>query len=120
MQNDKRNLGKEKETIAASYLQEKGYKILELNYQIRQAEIDIVAYDKETLVFIEVKYRKNNSAGNPLEAITLNKQRRICKAALFYMNQHRIDPYTSSIRFDAVGILGDEIYHLENAFPYIN
>lgn len=119
MNDNKRNLGKEKETLAASYLQKKGYRILEMNYQVRQAEIDIIAYDKETLVFVEVKYRKNETAGNPLEAITVNKQRRICKAALFYMNQKRIDPYTVSLRFDAVGMTGEKIIHVENAFPFI-
>ena len=117
---NKREKGNYFEELACRHLEENGAQILFRNYRCRSGEIDIIAKDGRYISFIEVKYRKNNSAGNPLEAITLNKQRRICKAALFYMNQHRIDPYTSSIRFDAVGILGDEIYHLENAFPYIN
>ena len=119
MNNNKRNLGKEKERAAAAYLSEKGYRIIEMNYQVRQAEIDIIACDGDTLVFVEVKYRKSGDAGDPLEAITLNKQRRICKAALFYMNQKKINPYNASLRFDAIGIMGDRIIHVENAFPYI-
>ena len=117
---NKRDLGGEKELLAAKYLEEKGYTILQMNYKVRQAEIDIVAFDevRNALVFVEVKYRATSKAGSSLDAVTPSKQRKICQAALFYMNQKRINPETMNIRFDVVGIDGDKITHIENAFLY--
>lgn len=116
---NKREIGSEKEMLAAEYLKKKGYFIIEKNYHVRQAELDIIARDESTIVFVEVKYRKNTSSGHPFEAVGIQKQRRICKAALFYMNQKKISPDNTSIRFDVVGIIGDKIEHLKNAFDYI-
>ena len=117
---NKRSLGGEKEITAAKYLTEKGYKVLQMNYKVRQAEIDIVATDssRRTLIFVEVKYRASDKAGNSLEAVTPAKQRKISQAALFYMNQMKINPETINIRFDVVGIDGDRITHIENAFMF--
>lgn len=114
-----REVGGAYEHMAAEYLKKKGYSILTLNYRVRKAELDIVARDNRTLVFVEVKYRRSGKAGDSLQAITLAKQKRICQAALFYMNQYRIDIYSSEIRFDVIGIDGDKITHIENAFPFI-
>lgn len=116
---NKRQTGKEYEEIAIKYLREKGYFIIEKNFQVKQAEIDIIARDGDTIVFVEVKYRAGSGSGNPLEAVTLSKQRKISKAALFYMNYNKISPDNTSIRFDVIGILGDELTHLENAFDFV-
>jgi putative endonuclease len=116
---NKRALGQSKEKTAADYLVKKGYRILDMNYQVRQAELDIVAQDGKVLVFVEVKFRRNHSAGHPLSAVTPSKQKKICKASVFYMNAHRINPDVTEIRYDVIGILGDEIFHVENAFPYV-
>ena len=94
-------------------------RIIEKNFQVRQAEIDIIARDGSTIVFIEVKYRSSAGSGHPLEAVTISKQRKICKAALFYMNKNKISPDNTSIRFDVIGILGNDITHIENAFDYV-
>ncbi|MGN0152274.1 MAG: YraN family protein [Wujia sp.] len=114
-----RKTGSEKEAVAAVYLQQQGYRILEQNYRVAQAEIDIVAMDRNTLVFVEVKYRSGCAAGHPLEAVGTAKQRKICRAAVSYMNYKKIPVYETEIRFDVIGILGEEITHIQNAFDYV-
>ncbi|SEF42011.1 putative endonuclease [Eubacterium ruminantium] len=118
--NNKRRLGNEKEKTAAEYLKAEGYRILNMNYSVRQAELDIVAEDESgTLVFVEVKYRSSGNSGISLEAVNITKQRKICRAALFYMNNYKINPEERNIRFDVVGIDGEEIRHIKNAFQFI-
>lgn len=116
---NKRKIGNSYEEIAIKYLHNNGYKIIDKNFRVKQGEIDIIAYDEETIVFIEVKYRSGSSSGHPLEAVTYSKQKRICKAALFYLNKFKISPFNSKIRFDVIGILGEEIIHIKNAFDYV-
>lgn len=114
-----RDTGAIKEEIAATFLENKGYFIIEKNFRVRQAEIDIVARDKETIVFVEVKYRKNTSYGHPLDAVDIRKQRQISKAALFYMCKNKISLDNIPIRFDVVAILGEDITHIVNAFNFV-
>lgn len=116
MQENKRRIGKYWEKMVAEYLDHKGYVILFMNYRTRYSEIDIVAQDREELVFIEVKYRKTASAGNPLEAVDLRKQKRIRNAALYFLSDNDYDIENTAIRFDVIGILDKEITHIENAF----
>ncbi len=116
---NKRTLGSEKEKLAAAYLTQKGYDIIETNYRTRYEEIDIIAKDKNTIVFVEVKYRKNESFGNPLESITLNKQKRISMGAAIYLSNKNKSIEKTSIRFDAIGITGEKITHIKDAFGYI-
>ena len=103
---NKRTTGSKYEEIAASYLINKGYTIEARNYRDRFGEIDIVARYSGQLIFVEVKYRRSGNAGDSLHAVTVAKQKRICSAALFYMNQFKINAYTTEIRFDVVGIDG--------------
>lgn len=116
---NKRQTGKSYEELAIKFLEDKGYFIIERNFQVRHGEIDIIARDRSTLVFVEVKYRASSSSGHPLEAVTYGKQKKICKSALFYMNKNKISPDNTSIRFDVIGILGDEITHIEDAFDFV-
>lgn len=116
---NKRQIGGDYETVASEYLVNKGYTIVQINYRVRQAEIDIIAMDGRTIVFVEVKYRANIGSGHPLEAVDVRKQRRICRAALEYLMRNKISIDNTSIRFDVIGILGKEITHVENAFEYI-
>lgn len=112
---NKRALGTLKEDIAAEYLVNLGYTILERNFHTRFGEIDIIAKHSDTIVFIEVKYRKNSLYGYPEEAITLKKQHSIKNAALYYMSKNRLSldiPY----RFDAILVLNKNIKHIQNAF----
>ena len=96
-------LGPEGEQIAADYLVRQGYRIIERNYRFHRNEIDIIALQKETLCFIEVKTRSSSAKGHPAEAVTLQKQREIIKAARAYLALYRdID---TDCRFDVVAIL---------------
>ncbi|MFC2083484.1 YraN family protein [Bacteroidota bacterium] len=112
------SIGGKGEEIACKYLQEKGYRIIERNYRFGHGEIDIIAKDKEILVFIEVKTRNNLTFGPPELAITLNKQRQIKKIASSYLYSKNID--NTDCRIDVIGILitkkNPVINHIENAF----
>lgn len=112
-----RKKGSQYEQIAGEYLKLQGYEVLEYNFRCRFGEIDIVAKDGESLVFCEVKYRKNEETGSPLEAVTFAKQKRISKTAFYYVAIKNKESMT--YRFDVIGILGNEIQHIKNAFEYI-
>lgn len=116
MQN-KRNIGNEYERIAGKYLEEHGYQIIEYNFYSRHGEIDIIARHQGYLVFVEVKYRKDDSAGSPLDAVTVQKQRTISKCAMYYMKKNYLNDVP--VRFDVVGIVGDEVTLVKNAFDFI-
>ena len=113
---NKRVTGSKYEDIAASYLRDKGYTILAQNFRDRSGEIDIVALNADALVFVEVKYRSTASAGDPLESITYKKQNQIRKMAVKYMHKNGYNPENTKVRFDCIGILGNMIRHIENAF----
>ncbi len=116
LKENKRQLGSSKEEEAAKYLYDKGYAIIKMNFRTRSSEIDIIAKDKDTYVFVEVKYRKDESCGDPLEAVTPAKQRRIRMAALYFLEDMNLIPDYTDIRFDVIGITGNRIDHIENAF----
>ena len=109
------SIGKNGEEIACDYLLKKGYKILDINKRFsRYCEIDIIALDKNTLVFCEVKTRKTNICGNPLEAITKSKYQNIKKGIFFYLKEN---PCYKSYRVDAIAITLKpklDIIHLKN------
>lgn len=117
---DKRSsLGKKGENLAKRHLEKLGYTILAQNYRIRLGEIDIVAEDSRTLVFVEVKTRTEMTHGGPLEAITPAKKRQLSKVALEYLG--RYGRHDSPARFDVVAILLSsgmvvEIEVIQNAF----
>lgn len=116
MQN-KRTIGFNYEKIAGEYLEKQGYEIIEYNFYSRYGEIDIIAKHEGYLVFVEVKYRKDNASGHPLESVSLSKQKSICKCAMYYMKKN--DLQDVSVRFDVVGILGDKIQVVQNAFDFV-
>ncbi len=101
--------GKRGEEIAAEYLKKQGFKIIDRNFRIRGGEIDIIALDAGTLVFIEVKTRSSAAFGSPLEAITYWKLKALIKTAQFYKlrNPHLPD----AMRIDAVAIMLDHDNH---------
>lgn len=99
----KKEEGELGENLAVEYLKKHGYKILERNFRIRGGEIDIIGIDGDTLVFIEVKTRRSNEFGTPLEAITPWKLRTLIKSAEFYKAKHPRLP--DAMRIDAVGIV---------------
>ena len=112
-----RAVGAAYEKRAGEYLKSQGYHILEYNYRCRIGEIDIVARQGGYLVFVEVKYRADNAAGNPLEAVTAAKQRTISKVASYYCLTHGYGTYTPC-RFDVAAILDKQIKVIQNAFDY--
>lgn len=116
IRNSSRSTGRKYERIAAGYLESLGYEVLELNFKGRHGEIDIIARDKEYLVFIEVKYRSDCTAGYPCEAVDLRKQQRIRHTAMTYLLKHHYIPEQTFCRFDVVSILGDAVSLYKNAF----
>lgn len=114
---NKRTVGTAYEKQAGIYLENCGYKIIEYNFRCRMGEIDIIARDGEYLVFVEVKYRKDETSGNPLEAVDIKKQRIISKVASYYCLTHGYGE-TTSCRFDVVALLGNEVSLIKNAFEY--
>ncbi len=111
-------LGKTGEETAVSLLKENGYKILARNFKTKIGEIDIIARDKDTISFVEVKTRHSDKFGLPQEAISSSKQRQISKAALAYLKDNNL--LNKKARFDVISVIlsGDEpkIDLIKNAF----
>ncbi|MBU5615253.1 YraN family protein [Geomonas azotofigens] len=117
--NSNGSVGGTGESIAATYLKGQGFKIVECNFRCTCGEIDIVARDGRTIVFVEVKCRKNDNYGPPQLAVTPFKQRQISKAALVWLSRKKL--YDAEARFDVVAIVLHEhdlpdIDHIRNAF----
>ena len=102
------------EIDAETYLKDNGYVIVATNYRNRLGEIDIIAKDKNVLVFVEVKSRATLAYGRPCEAVDFRKQQKIRKVAELYLVTTK--NYYADVRFDVIEILGAEINHIENAF----
>jgi putative endonuclease len=98
----KQELGKMGEELACAALKKKGYRIIEKNYRCRHGEIDIVARQKDSLVFIEVRSKMSKSFGLPEESITLQKRQKLISTALEYLNDHRSLPENWRIDFVAI------------------
>lgn len=112
---NKRETGSTYESVAARYLEEQGYMILERNFRCRNGEIDIIAKDGQCLCFTEVKYRRTTRYGYPADAVSPYKQHIIQKAAAYYLYRNHYDTDTMA-RFDAILINNQEIIHIKNAF----
>lgn len=114
-----REIGNEGEDLAAAYLESKGYTILERNYYFQRAEVDIVAYDSNCIVFVEVKRRANRVYGSPEEYIDQAKINNIYKAADAWIHERKMRG--APVRFDVIAIVqkgseAPDIRHYENAF----
>ena len=96
-------LGESGEEAACALLKKNGYKILVRNYKNRLGEIDIIACDKDTICFIEVKSRHSNKFGFPQEAIFASKQRKISKVALSFLKENNL--FDKKARFDVVSVM---------------
>lgn len=111
---DTKNRGKYGEDLAVSYLEKKGFEILERNYRHRQGEIDLIGiWRDELLVFVEVKLRKGNGYGEPETFVSAHQQRLIIKTAEDYIFSIN---WMKDIRFDIVAITGERVVHIEDAF----
>jgi|SRR5690606_29057037 len=94
--------GKQAETAASRFLAARGYRIVAQNWRHQHLEVDIVAYDGNTLVFVEVKMRSSTAFGMPYEAVSATKQEKLRRAAELYIETQQ---YDGEIRFDVVSVL---------------
>jgi putative endonuclease len=114
------SLGQRGEQAAARFLKRQRYKILHRGYRILGGELDIVAVEGRTVVFVEVKTRVSHDAGHPAEAVDLHKQKQLTQLALAYLRRYRL--LDCSTRFDVVAITWPpeqrrpQIEHIKNAF----
>lgn len=99
---DKSNLGQLGERTAEAFLRRLGYHILARNYRCPLGELDLVVRDGGTLVFVEVRSHTGVAFGDPLESVTLRKQRQVAKAAMHYVMVHRLE--AQAMRFDVIGL----------------
>ena len=110
-------LGEKGEILAREYLKNKGYEIIAVNWRERKFEIDVIAIDKDELVFVEVKTRSTSFFGDPEEAITPKKQKHLLDGADFYIQENQID---LECRFDVIAIVFNanqqDIKHIKSAF----
>lgn len=98
----KRKLGDLGEKLACGYLQKQKYIILDKNFHCKFGEIDIIAKDKKTLVFVEVKARTNQQFGQPQEAVDYFKQQKILKTAYYYISNYNL---SEDFRIDIIAVL---------------
>ena len=119
-------LGKLGEKLAVDFLQSQGYRIWHKNYRTKLGEVDIIAQDKDTVSFIEVKTRSSESKGTAQEAISARKQRAMAKAALVFLKDKNL--LDRRARFDVVSIMytdGEpcveilkDAFELDSSFTY--
>jgi putative endonuclease len=118
--NHRQNLGKWGETLAANWLSGQGLQILARNVRTPYGELDVIARQKDVLVFVEVKTRTNTEFGMPETAITPEKQKHLHDSAIYYL-QEKAPDFSGDWRVDVIAILtasqndGPEIYWIQNA-----
>lgn len=110
------------EAVAVAHLRKEKYKILGTQVRSPIGEIDIVARDRKTTVFVEVKTRRTNDPFDPLEAVTAGKQKKLTQLALAYLTKHGL--HDSPSRFDVIAICWPEngpmqVQHVKNAFEAV-
>jgi putative endonuclease len=116
----KKSLGRRGEDAATRFLNRIGYRILARSHDSRLGELDIIAVDDRTIVFVEVKTRTTTDSGHPTDAIDATKQRRMTQAALAYLKSHGLLHHAA--RFDVVAVTWPDnarrptIEHFQNAF----
>jgi putative endonuclease len=107
------------EDIASTYLSQQGYRIVQRNYRNRYGEIDIIAWDDATLVFVEVKTTTASAFGVPQEKVGMRKQQKLTAVAMAYVMQHHIR--NISLRFDVISVTlppqgAPDVAHIHAAF----
>ena len=114
----KKELGKKGEDLALRYLKKNGYRIFERNYVCKLGEVDIIAKEKDTLAFIEVKTRTSTAFGPPQLAVNAAKQMQLSKVAQYFLKEKCLEDVKA--RFDVVAIVlgprGPEIELIRDAF----
>ncbi|MCK4306771.1 YraN family protein [candidate division WOR-3 bacterium] len=112
---NKHKVGASGEACAESYLKNNGYVILAKNYRFKRNEIDIICEKKGVVVFVEVKKRWGDKFGSPIEAVTPEKTKNIMFVAQQYLSNRELLEKCEA-RFDVIGLEGDKLTHIEDAF----
>lgn len=108
-------IGNKYEQLALNHLLKNNLKLIKQNFYCRLGEIDLIMQSDKNIIFVEVRYRKNNQYGHPLETINLRKQTKIKKTASYYLQQNKL--LNAYCRFDAIAINDkNEINWVKNAF----
>lgn len=115
---NKISVGKKGEEAIARYLADRGYTIIERNYRYQKKEVDVIARKGDTLVFVEVKYRKSRVFGGGTEAIGRTKRQSIIQVARAYIARQKL--YYLNVRFDVASIDRGRLCYIENAFQVRN
>ncbi len=117
------SLGRRGEDAAARFLRRKGYRILSRSDRSRPGELDLVALDDDTLVFVEVKTRRGSNSGHPAEAVDAAKQRRLTRLAVTWLKRRGL--LERRARFDVIAVTWPDdrrrptIEHFPNAFEAV-
>lgn len=112
----KKQVGQAAEHFARDYLVSKGLSFVQSNFYCKQGEIDLIMKERDSLVFVEVRYRSSSAFGSAAESVTYPKQQKVLRAAEYYLMQHRIPNHFC--RFDVIGIAGNqkEVEWIKDAF----
>lgn len=106
-------IGANAEKQALQYLQKQGLQLITTNFSAKTGEIDLIMQTKDTLIFVEVRYRKNSNFGGAAASITRQKQHRIIRTANLYLQKY---PTSLSCRFDVIAITANQLEWIPNAF----
>ena len=109
---ERHELGKTGEEIGTQYLINNGYKLIIRNFRCRQGEVDIIAKDKDEIVFIEVKTRRNTNYGYPIDAVDKRKQKHILNASKYYVYKNKLEK--RKIRFDVIEIYKKDKFYINH------
>ena len=114
--------GRRGEDLAAEHLERLGFQVLARNHRTRFGELDVVAFDGETLVFCEVKTRRAGPSVSPWDALGRGKRKQVRTMAAAWLAETTDRPYAAELRFDAIGVVFDArgkllaLEHVEDAF----
>ena len=113
-------LGVDGENIAVQYFQKNKYRIIEKNFRCKQGEIDIIAKDKNEIVFVEVKTRTNSNYGAPIDAVTYFKRKHMLKTIKYYLFLNKLE--NNFIRIDVIEIYNKNnkyfVHHIKNVIDF--
>jgi len=107
-------VGATSEERAVDHLLRQGYRIVERNFRCKVGELDVIARDGRTLVFVEVRSRRSAEYGSALEAVHWGKRKKVSRVAQAYLTVRR--PHFETARFDVIAITGGELVHIQDAW----
>jgi putative endonuclease len=114
---NKKEIGEQKERLAIEYLQTHGLQFVAKNYHCPFGEIDLIMADKDEIVFVEVRSRKNNAYGSAIESVDHFKQRKLLKSATYYLQKKELLD-NINCRFDVIGFSNNRLHWIKDAFSY--